>query len=489
EPPAAARGRRLHGPVRAAHAERQLGAGRQGRRLPRRPPQQPCPAAHLRARARRDRRRAARRQRAHGSRRVDAHGRAAHVAAAVPGRADVRPRDGLLLPRLRPHGARAQPGRGALRRGRPVLRAPALRHDHRPGARGRQHHHDARRRGAGGGVRRARRQPRCRRRPRPADRRRAGHGQQAVLRPGPAVLLRPGRHPRLLRRSQRGHGGPAAQQDDQPHLPARLDVQGRHRRRRAVVRRRHARDADPVAPRARPAADDGPAAQLRRQQLRRGVHHARRGAPHLVQHLVRLARPQPRGGAPARAGRGVRVRGRLPVGADVGRDQRLPRGPERAADGAVRHRAVRRPCHTAPDGHGGSRCRQRRRGHGALPRAGGAGPRPVAPRPGRSARARAGGRRGRRRAAHRDDGARGERRQRCACADRRRPGRRQDRHRPARAGPAAARVVHRLRPCRRPAGRRRRRRRGRWQRRLRGHGRRGLRAGRTTCHERGAPAM
>ena len=124
-----------------------------------------------------------------------------------------------------------------------------------------------------------------------------------------------------------------------------------------------------------------------------------------------------------------------------------------------------------------------------VPRARGAGARPLAPRPGRSRGALACRRRGRRRAAHDDDGARRRRRHRGPGADRRRPRRRQDRHRAARAGTTAARLVHRLRAGGRPAGRRRRGRRGRWKPRLRGHRRRAVGADRARRHEGGAPAM
>ena len=140
-----------------------------------------------------------------------------------------------------------------------------------------------------------------------------------------------------------------------------------------------------------------------------------------------------------------------------------PGRPQRAADGPVRHRPVRRA--------GDARCRWRWSRPGSPTRAGVMKPYLVksvrganldiiqsAPDPVELSQAVSEQTAstltrmmvGRRRQRHRRPGP-----------DRRCRRRRQDRHRPARPGQAAARVVHLLRAGRRPQGRRRRRRRGR----------------------------
>ena len=128
-------------------------------------------------------------------------------------------------------GLEQAPGRHARRRqrragGRPrrARRADPLRHD-QAGERRRGSAADDRRRDPGprrGGDRRGRRavlgRRRQRRRHGPRDRRRAGDGQLARLRP---------------ERAGRGRARAAREPRDRLHLRARLDLQGVHRRRRA----------------------------------------------------------------------------------------------------------------------------------------------------------------------------------------------------------------------------------------------------------------
>ena len=79
--------------------------------------------------------------------------------------------------------------------------------------------------------------------------------------------------------------------------------------------------------------------------------HAAPGPGDLVQHRVRLARQRARRRRPARPGPADRLR-RVLRDPPACRHLAVPRGPGRAADRHVGHRAVRRAGHHAADGHG-----------------------------------------------------------------------------------------------------------------------------------------
>ncbi len=140
---------------------------------------------------------------------------------------------------------------------------------HRAAAAGRCGPADHRPRGAAGGVGRARQPARRGGRDRPEHRRDPGAGLQAVLRPERAGLARhrrgQGRVGRAQRRPERADGQPG---DRRRHLPAGLDLQARHRRRRARVRHEPGH-VDRGAGLAAPAEHHGGAHQLRRREVQR----------------------------------------------------------------------------------------------------------------------------------------------------------------------------------------------------------------------------
>ena len=183
---------------------------------------------------------------------------------------------------------------------------------------------------------------------------------------------------------------------------------------------------------------------------------ARRAGP-LVQHRLRRAGRPARRRQDPRAGRGVRRRHGAARDPDDGRTLHARRHPGHRLAAAVRDRAARRAVHAAAERDDRRGDRERRPGHGALPRPAGAQPDAGRARRDPAGPARPGDARGRREDADRPHDRRGEphagRRE-----DHRRADRGEDRHRRARRGPeghAAARLVRRLRARRRPADRRR----------------------------------
>ncbi len=155
---------------------------------------------------------------------------------------------------------------------------------------------------------------------------------------------------------------PAAQPGAVPDLPARLDVQGRHRGRRAAGRH-HPRHPDPVADRARPAADDRDAEQLRRRDAAATAPRARSPTP-----CGSPATPRsPSSGSPsARTGCASQAEAfglgdtsltvPLPVATSVFPGRLDPPSLAQSAIGQQRRRG-----HPAADGDGRGRDRERRR--------------------------------------------------------------------------------------------------------------------------------
>ena len=186
-----------------------------------------------------------------------------------------------------------------------------------------------------------------------------------TLRPEPARGPRPLQGRRGIQGAQRRPRQAARQPRHRRRpLPAGLDVQDRHRGRRALERRVHARHRAARPGRARPAADHGRPAQRRRRARAapndRTTFTARAGD--LVQHARSATSAS--SSAPTRCV----TRPRSSVSATRSRSRCGSRraGPGRAQPAAARavgHRPVRRARHAAADGDAHRRRRQPRRRH------------------------------------------------------------------------------------------------------------------------------
>jgi hypothetical protein len=320
---------RLHGAVRLLMLNANWVQVVQGRRLPRRPPQQPVLLRTY--------------ERERGAIAVvqpDGSGRTAvaestrtdgplTVAAQYPGGPAVRPLPpGYYSARLRPHrGSSAARTRCCPARDDRffVRRSPTRSPDA-----SRRAATSSRRstRRAGGGLRRLGDNRGAGRRARPAHRRGARHGEQAVVRPDAPVVVRAGRHPRLLR-AARTRTRPTRCSTARSAAPTR-----RARPSRSSPRRRRCPPAT-SRPRPRSRRRASSTSRRRRRRCATSAGSSCGGETITLPEAMRISCNTAFGSLGLSLGAdrireqaaGVRLRRRLAAGADDRGDQRLPEDP------------------------------------------------------------------------------------------------------------------------------------------------------------------